>query len=109
MKALLRVIFLAFLLETVEHGVAAQVSPRQQDATRPPGTERRGVSPKDERPNSQGPTAPPGATKPAPDSTYPTPTDLPDPEQVLRGSPLMSELPKPLPSLPDLKRLGVDQ
>src|SRR5262245_20444170 len=47
-------------------------------------------------------------TDPPQDRTYPTQKDLPDPEQVLRKSPLMSELPKPLPRLPDLKRIGVD-
>ena len=42
------------------------ISPAQQDATRPPGTERRQSVPVEARPIPQDPTAPPGAQRPAP-------------------------------------------
>lgn len=41
-------------------------NPAQQDATRPPGTERRQAVPEQARPNSSDPTAPPGTERPAP-------------------------------------------
>lgn len=41
-------------------------NPAQQDATRPPGTERRQSVPEQARPNSSDPTAPPGTARPAP-------------------------------------------
>ncbi|HKR02021.1 MAG TPA: TolC family protein [Pyrinomonadaceae bacterium] len=42
------------------------VSPAQQDATRPPGTERNQPVPEQVRPVTQDPTAPPGSQRPAP-------------------------------------------
>ncbi|HEY0377187.1 MAG TPA: TolC family protein [Pyrinomonadaceae bacterium] len=41
-------------------------SPSQQDATRPPGTERNQPIPEQVRPVTQDPTAPPGSQRPAP-------------------------------------------
>lgn len=41
-------------------------SPTQQDATRPPGTERNQPVPEQVRPTTQDPTAPPGTQRPAP-------------------------------------------
>jgi outer membrane protein TolC len=41
-------------------------SPTQQDATRPPGTERNQPVPEQARPVTQDPTAPPGSQRPAP-------------------------------------------
>ncbi|HKC63011.1 MAG TPA: hypothetical protein VKB86_05210, partial [Pyrinomonadaceae bacterium] len=41
-------------------------NPSQQDATRPPGTERRSTVPDSARPNPSNPTAPPGTERPAP-------------------------------------------
>jgi HAE1 family hydrophobic/amphiphilic exporter-1 len=41
-------------------------SPAQQDATRPPGTERNQPIPEQARPTTQDPTAPPGTTRPDP-------------------------------------------
>jgi outer membrane protein TolC len=43
-------------------------NPAQQDATRPPGTERRQATPEQARPNSSDPTATPGIVRPAPQS-----------------------------------------
>jgi len=40
-------------------------NPAQQDATRPPGTERRGATPEQPRPDPSNPTAPPGTERPA--------------------------------------------
>src|SRR5215211_1842939 len=40
-------------------------NPAQQDATRPPGTERRGSTPEQSRPDPSNPTAPPGTERPA--------------------------------------------
>lgn len=42
------------------------VSPTQQDATRPPGTQRNQPVPEQVRPVTQDPTAPPGSQRPAP-------------------------------------------
>lgn len=42
------------------------VSPTQQDATRPPGTQRNQPVPEQVRPLTQDPTAPPGSERPAP-------------------------------------------
>jgi outer membrane protein len=44
----------------------APTNPAQQDATRPPGTERRQTVPEQARPNASDPTAPPGSSRPAP-------------------------------------------
>ena len=42
------------------------VNPTQQDATRPPGTERNQTIPERARPTTQDPTAPPGTSRPDP-------------------------------------------
>ncbi|HYO91806.1 MAG TPA: TolC family protein, partial [Pyrinomonadaceae bacterium] len=60
------------------------ISPSQQDATRPPGTEQRQPIPEQARPTTADPTAPPGTQRPAPQAppgttiapqTTPTTTD----------------------------------
>lgn len=45
---------------------APPASPAQQDATRPPGTQRNQPVPEQVRPITQDPTAPPGSERPAP-------------------------------------------
>ncbi|HEX8493175.1 MAG TPA: TolC family protein [Pyrinomonadaceae bacterium] len=44
------------------------ISPSQQDATRPPGTEQRQPIPEQARPTTADPTAPPGTQRPAPEA-----------------------------------------
>lgn len=45
---------------------APPITPAQQDATRPPGTERRQPIPEQARPTTANPSAPPGTQQPAP-------------------------------------------
>jgi len=55
-------------------------NPAQQDATRPPGTERNQSIPESARPTTQDPTAPPGTSRPdpqAPPGTTISPTGVP--------------------------------
>lgn len=57
-------------------------NPAQQDATRPPGTERNQPIPEQARPTTQDPTAPPGTSRPDPQappgtSVTTTPTGVP--------------------------------
>lgn len=56
-------------------------NPAQQDATRPPGTERNQPIPEQARPTTQDPTAPPGTSRPDPQAppgtTVTTPTAVP--------------------------------
>jgi outer membrane protein TolC len=130
------VLLLALQLGAPAHAQRPSAPPtsQQKDAARPPGSEQRGVIPKDARPTPQNPAAPPGSQTTSPQSPpgvespqsppgvespqsppgaespqSPPGVDLSqsDPEQVLRGSPLMSDRPLPPPPLPSLKRLGV--
>ncbi len=107
-------------------------NPAQQDATRPPGTERRGATPEQSRPDPSNPTAPPGTERPAPQSppgvnTFPQATQTPPattPSTELAQPPATpnagqetsgpasgasqeSQSPHALPPLPPLSRLGV--
>ncbi len=117
---------------TVRAQTPTTPNPAQQDATRPPGTERRGATPEQSRPDPSNPTAPPGAERPAPQSppgvnTFPqaTPTTpAPTPSTELAqppadpnagqetsgpasGASQESQSPHALPPLPPLSRLGV--
>ncbi|HEV7377154.1 MAG TPA: TolC family protein [Pyrinomonadaceae bacterium] len=110
-------------------------NPAQQDATRPPGTERRQSTPGQARPNSSDPTKTPGTERPAPQSppgvnafpqavpTSPaiTPSvespQLSDKENSGTASNLNQKARRPLleslqsrdlPPLPSLVRLGVE-
>lgn len=75
-------------------------SPSQQDATRPPGTERNQPVPEQVRPVTPDPTAPPGSQRPAPQAPpgtsvapqtgtpqEPSPTPTPTPADVLPAEP----------------------
>jgi HAE1 family hydrophobic/amphiphilic exporter-1 len=77
-----------FLMISGAAGALAQTptqtptNPAQQDATRPPGTERNQPIPEQARPTTQDPTAPPGTSRPDPQappgtSTTTTPTSVP--------------------------------
>lgn len=64
---------LTILVACGSHAVNAQrtaptpvQNPAQQDATRPPGTERNQPVPEQARPNTADPTAPPGTQRPSP-------------------------------------------
>ena len=57
---------LAMICVAAQAQTPAPVNPAQQDATRPPGTERRQTIPESARPNTSDPTAPPGTERPAP-------------------------------------------
>ncbi|MDQ3818800.1 MAG: TolC family protein [Acidobacteriota bacterium] len=110
------------------------VNPAQQDATRPPGTERNQPVPEQARP-TQNPTAPPGSLQASPQAPpgesvtpqsgapqtpgvtlTPTPSDVVPPVQQNTNPSAIQEprepnfpavAPRPLPPLPDLTRLGV--
>ena len=71
--AVLKALALALLLCGASLSVSAQtpqptppVSPAQQDATRPPGTQQNQPVPEQARPVPQDPTAPPGSERPSP-------------------------------------------
>ena len=109
-------------------------NPTQQDATRPPGTERNQPVPEQARP-TQNPTAPPGSQEPSPNAPpgtnitpqsatpqapnvtrTPTPSDVVPPTQQETTPGVIQEprepnypalTPRPVPPLPDLTRLGV--
>lgn len=108
-------------------------NPSQQDATRPPGTERNQPLPDSARPVTQDPTAPPGVLRPAPQAppgvtvTPQTPSQTPGvippqtpvtppttanplgvtPGQDTTQATTPATQPRPVPPLPDLSRLGV--
>jgi outer membrane protein TolC len=116
----------------------ATANPTQQDATRPPGRERRQSLPQQSRPNTSDPTAPPGSERPAPQtppgvtavpqsSTQTTPareaspgdasgnaadevnTSAPPRSSEDSQRPLLESLrSRPVPPLPSLARLGID-
>ncbi len=75
------------------------VSPAQQDATRPPGTQRNQPVPEQVRPVTQDPTAPPGSQRPAPQAPPGTSTT------TQSGAPASTALPTAtdslLPTTPD--------
>jgi outer membrane protein TolC len=73
------------------------VSPAQQDATRPPGTERNQPVPEQLRPNTQDPTAPPGTARPAPQAP---PGTTSAPQSVTREAPVATPMPTTTDSLP---------
>src|SRR6266404_4749942 len=108
------------------------VSPSQQDATRPPGTQNNQPIPPNARPTTQDPTAPPGVNRTAP-TAPPGTTNAPQtgaPVQPSTIAPLQNApesnqqqanplgdiqepilpniKPHPVPPLPDLTRLGVN-
>lgn len=64
-------------------------SPAQQDATRPPGTQRNQPVPEQARPITQDPTAPPGSERPAPQAPPGTtrPTTAPATPQATPATP----------------------
>ncbi len=112
-------------------------NPAQQDATRPPGTERNQTIPERARPTTQDPTAPPGTSRPdpqAPPGTSTAPTGVPTTdtlgapqtpatgtlpttttdtttiigtEQEPRDPAFPAATARPIPPLPNLTRLGV--
>ncbi|MBA3804349.1 MAG: TolC family protein, partial [Acidobacteria bacterium] len=112
-------------------------NPAQQDATRPPGTERNQTVPEQARPTTQDPTAPPGTSRPDPQAppgtntatptgvpatdtlaapqtpatvTPPTTTDIittTGTEQEPRDPAFPASIARPIPPLPNLTRLGV--
>jgi outer membrane protein len=66
-------------------------NPAQQDATRPPGTERNQPIPESARPTTQDPTAPPGTSRPdpqAPPGTSISPTGVPTTDRL--GTPTVT-------------------
>ena len=109
-------------------------NPTQQDATRPPGTERNSPVPRQARPVPSDPTAPPGVERPnpqappgsvAPPTTAPArppqaarPPDAPAQTPTQPAPPtdtgaipeptFPSAQPRPVPPLPPLSRLGVN-
>src|SRR2546421_4445083 len=69
MNRMLYTIALSFIIcVAVRAQTPTTPNPAQQDATRPPGTERRQSVPEQARPNSSNPTATPGTERPAPQS-----------------------------------------
>src|SRR5947209_13223898 len=70
------------------------VNPTQQDATRPPGTERNQPVPEQARP-TQNPTAPPGSQQPAPEA--PPGTSI-TPQSGTPQTPNVTQTPTPTPS-----------
>jgi outer membrane protein len=89
------------------------ISPSQQDATRPPGTEQRQPIPEQARPTTTNPTAPPGTERPspqaapgtgvAPQTTPTTPTNQPATSDALP-----SQLPTAQPTPTDDLNIGQD-
>lgn len=66
-------------------------NPAQQDATRPPGTERNQPIPESARPTTQDPSAPPGTSRPdpqAPPGTTISPTGVPTTDRL--GTPTVT-------------------
>jgi len=126
----------AVMAQTPTPSPTPPVNPTQQDATRPPGTERNQPVPEQARP-TQNPTAPPGSQQPSPEAPpgtsitpqsgtpqtpnvtqtpTPTPSDVVPPTQQETTPGVVQEPrepnfpaapPRPLPPLPDLTRLGV--
>ncbi|MDQ3816530.1 MAG: TolC family protein [Acidobacteriota bacterium] len=135
MNRMLYTIALLFIVCVAAQAQTPTTNPSQQDATRPPGTERRSNVPDTARPNPSNPTTPPGTERPAPQSppgvntlpptapaTTPSTDSLPpvtsDAQDSTRtatdlnqnsGRPLMDSLQtRAVPPLPPLTRLGVD-
>ena len=80
------------------------VSPAQQDATRPPGTERNQPVPEQARPVTQDPTAPPGSQRPspqAPPGTSTTTTPAPPQTPGVTPMPTTDSLPSVDGTTPD--------
>jgi outer membrane protein TolC len=73
------------------------VSPAQQDATRPPGTERNQPIPEQVRPVTQDPTTPPGSQRPAPQA--PPGTSV-SPQSATPQEPNAAPMPTPSDALP---------
>jgi outer membrane protein len=73
------------------------VSPAQQDATRPPGTERNQPIPEQVRPVTPDPTAPPGSQRPAPQA--PPGTSI-SPQPATPQEPGVNPMPTPSDALP---------
>lgn len=113
------------------------MTPAQQDATRPPGTQQNQPVPPQSRPSSD-PTAPPGVIRPNPQAppgvtvspqtatpsttnqvTTPATTSTPTPNAPIEGGSTQTtpgtipepvfptQAPQPLPPMPDITRLGV--
>jgi outer membrane protein TolC len=136
MNRILYTVVLSFIICLAAQGQTPTTpNPAQQDATRPPGTERRRTTPDQARPNSSDPTAPPVTERPAPQSppgvntlpqeTQASPATTPStrspqfPDKENSGSPIdlnqKSQRPlleslqsRELPPLPSLIRLGVE-
>lgn len=136
MNRMLYTVALSFIICFAAQGQTPTTpNPAQQDATRPPGTERRQSTPDQARPNSSDPTATPVNTRPAPQSppgvntlpqeTQTSPVTTPPvaspqlPDKENSGSsidlnqksqrPLLESLQsRELPPLPSLIRLGVE-
>ncbi|HWT00282.1 MAG TPA: TolC family protein [Pyrinomonadaceae bacterium] len=72
-------------------------SPTQQDATRPPGTERNQPVPEQVRPVTPDPTAPPGSQRPAPQA--PPGTSV-SPQSTTPQQPSANPMPTPSDQLP---------
>ena len=78
------------------------VSPSQQDATRPPGTQRNQPVPEQVRPVTPDPTAPPGSQRPAPQAPPGTSTTTQPVAPVAPGTtPMPTATDSLLPTTPD--------
>ncbi|MDT4898715.1 MAG: outer membrane protein [Acidobacteriota bacterium] len=100
----LKALALALLIFSAGVGAQAQTpqptppsSPAQQDATRPPGTERNQPVPEQVRPVTQDPTAPPGSQRPAPQAP---PGTSGTPQTGTPQAPVATPLPTATDSLP---------
>lgn len=78
-------------------------NPAQQDATRPPGTERNQPIPEQARPTTQDPTAPPGTSRPDPQAppgtSTATPTGVPTTDTL--AAPQTPAIPSASPTTTD--------
>lgn len=102
MKSLLLKSFATLFLLMAAISGFGQSTP-QKDATKPPGQDQNpsippGTQPKDSLPESQ--------TTPAPEKSNEIDSRLNDAETILRNSELQSTEPRPLPPVPQVKRLG---
>jgi HAE1 family hydrophobic/amphiphilic exporter-1 len=92
---------------------APPISPSQQDATRPPGTEQRQPIPEQARPTTTNPTAPPGTERPSPQaapgtSVAPQTTTTTPGNQPTTSDALPSQLPTAQPTPTDDINIGQD-
>lgn len=104
---------LSALAQTPAPTPVAPISPAQQDATRPPGTQQRQPIPEQARPTTADPTAPPGTQRPAPQAAPGTsvapPTVTPTPFTTPSTSDqLPTQTPQPTPAPTDDITIGQD-